>query len=255
MMPNKKSFLLFFLLWVGVFQGLYAQQTVVIDPKLAEHIFVNKEIICLEDPTNKLTFEQISTAYANKFVQNIDYYPKNYNRSSTYWYRVKVKFTTDLEHSSVIEFFDQITDHITAYMPDGKGGYIESKTGADLNFTDRLYQHKNFEFLINNTNKGEHEFYFKVHSKDRVNVIIVYRTVDRFIAYALSEYITFGFFYGMIVIFSFHNLLMYIAVRRRQYLFYILYVLSVGMYEMSSDGIAFQYLWPNHPVLMSMPMG
>jgi hypothetical protein len=255
MMPNKKSFLLFFLLWVGVFQGLYAQQTVVIDPKLAEHIFVNKEIICLEDPTNKLTFEQISTAYANKFVQNIDYYPKNYNRSSTYWYRVKVKFTTDLEHSSVIEFFDQITDHITAYMPDGKGGYIESKTGADLNFTDRLYQHKNFEFLINNTNKGEHEFYFKVHSKDRVNVIIVYRTVDRFIAYALSEYITFGFFYGMIVIFSFHNLLMYIAVRRRQYLFYILYVLSVGMYEMSSDGIAFQYLWPNHPVFNEYAYG
>lgn len=51
----------------------------------------------------------------------------------------------------------------------------------------------------------------------------------------------------MILIFCFHNLLMFIAVKRLQYLFYVLYILSVGFYEMSVDGIAFQYLWPKSP--------
>ncbi|MEJ5995138.1 7TM diverse intracellular signaling domain-containing protein [Pedobacter sp. Du54] len=246
-----KSYLKIFLLITFSFfyENTSAQRPVVIADSVKEHIFKNDEIVCFEDSTNELTFETVrSEAFQNKFIPNIDFYPKNYNRSSAYWYRVKVVYNQNLKSGALIEFFDQITDHIEAYLPDGKGGYIKSAAGADLNFVNRLYQHKNFEFTINDTKVGEQYYYFRVKSKDLVNVIIVYRSIDRFIGYALSEYLTFGFFYGMIVIFSFHNLLMYIAVKRRQYLFYILYILSVGFYEMSTDGIAFQYLWPNHPV-------
>jgi hypothetical protein len=239
---------IFFLVLLHTAQ-LHAQQTVELNDASKEHFFVNKEIVCLEDPSGKLTINEVrSAAYSNKFIANKNYYPKNYNRSSAYWYRVKVTFTKDLGHSAIFEFFDQITDHIESYLPDESGNYVKSVAGADLTFTQRSFHHKNFEFLINDTKKGEYYYYFRVQSKDQVNVIIVFRTVERFIGYALSEYIVFGFFYGMIVIFSFHNLLMFLAVRRRQYLFYILYILSVGLYEMSTDGIAFQYLWPNHPV-------
>ncbi|WP_199119462.1 7TM diverse intracellular signaling domain-containing protein [Pedobacter sp. ASV28] len=226
-----------------------AQKTVVLNKTTAEYIFKSGEILCLEDSTNNLPFELVSSkAYQHKFKPNIDYYPKNYNRSSSYWYRVKVRLDEDLEKSSLIEFFDQITDHIEAYMPNENGIYVKDKTGADLVFKERLYRHKNFEFLIKNIKKGEYYYYFRVKSKDRVNVIIVFRTVERFIQYGLTEYLTYGLFYGMIFIFSFHNLLMYLAVRRRQYLYYILYILSVGVYEMSIDGIAYQYLWPQQPV-------
>ena len=248
-MLNKliRAFLLF--VFTLTTATLFAQKTVVFDGQLPEHIFKSDELVGLEDPSNKLSFEEISSpAYQNKFVPNLNYYPKNHVRSSAYWYRVKIKFTKDLNQSSIIEFFDQITDHIEAYLPDGKGKYVKSMAGADLSFTDRMFQHKNFEFLVNDTKKGEQIYYFRVKSKDQVNVIIVFRTVERFIQYGLTEYFTYGFFYGMIVIFSFHNLLMFIAVKRRQYLYYILYILSVGLYEMSTDGIAFQYLWPNHPI-------
>jgi hypothetical protein len=50
----------------------------------------------------------------------------------------------------------------------------------------------------------------------------------------------------MILVFSFYNLLMYAAVRESHYLFYILYLIGIGLYEMSADGIGFQYLWPNN---------
>lgn len=248
MLKKILSSIPFFLLIISTSQ-LQAQNLVQLNDTTKEHIFVNKQIVCFEDTSSKLSIDEIkSSAYHNKFIANKDYYPKNYNRSSAYWYRVKVKFTKDLGHSAIIEFFDQITDHIEAYLPDEKGNYVKSLAGADLVFPERSYHHKNFEFLINSEKAGEYYYYFRVKSKDQVNVIIVFRTVERFIGYALSEYIMFGFFYGMIVIFSFHNLLMYLAVKRRQYLFYILYVLSVGLYEMATDGIAFQYLWPNHPV-------
>lgn len=238
----------FFLTITSVHQ-LFAQKPIVFDGSVPEHIFKSDEVFWLEDTKGTLTFNEVKSAsHQEKFTKNINYYPKNYNRPSAYWYRVKIKFTKDIQQSTIFEFYDQITDHIEAYIPDGKGNYVKSTAGADLNFTNRLYRHKNFEFLVNDTKKGEHTYYFRVQSKDQVNVIIVFRTIERFIQYGLTEYLTFGFFYGMIVIFSFHNLLMFIAVKRRQYLYYILYILSVGLYEMSTDGIAFQYLWPNHPV-------
>ncbi|WP_461790536.1 7TM diverse intracellular signaling domain-containing protein [Pedobacter sp.] len=237
------------LVCVLCFFSAHSQTTVVLNKNSYEHIFKSKEVVALEDSTGKLSFDVISSkAYQNKFIPNIDYYPKNYNRNATYWYRIKVKFEDDVDKSSIIEFFDQVTDYIDAYFPDTNGNYVHAKSGADLPFKERLFQHKNFEFLIKNTQKGEYYYYFKVKSKDKVNVIIVFRTVERFIQYGLTEYLTYGLFYGMIFIFSFHNLLMYLAVRRRQYLYYILYILSVGLYEVSIDGIAYQYLWPQHPV-------
>lgn len=238
-----------FLFFSILFVSADAQKAVVFSKNSYEHIFVRDEIVALEDPESKLTFDEVSSqAYHHKFQTNVDYYPKNYNRNSSYWYRIKLSFAEDLDKSSIIEFFDQVTDHIDAYFPAENGSYVHAKTGADLAFNERLFKHKNFEFLVKNLKKGEYYYYFKVKSKDRVNVIIVFRTVERFIQYGLTEYLTYGLFYGMIFIFSFHNLLMYLAVRRKQYLYYILYIISVGLYEVSIDGIAYQYLWPQHPV-------
>ncbi|MGY0035214.1 7TM-DISM domain-containing protein [Pedobacter sp. NJ-S-72] len=40
-----------------------------------------------------------------------------------------------------------------------------------------------------------------------------------------------------------------------QYLYYVLYNLSIGLYEMSIDGIAFQYLWPDWPLWNAYGIG
>jgi two-component system, sensor histidine kinase LadS len=49
--------------------------------------------------------------------------------------------------------------------------------------------------------------------------------------------------------------LMFFAIREKEYLVYILYILSVGLYISCSDGIAFQYLWPDHPEWNNMAYG
>jgi len=67
-------------------------------------------------------------------------------------------------------------------------------------------------------------------------------------AAALEEYFFFGIFYGMILVFGLYNLMMFIAMRQRQYLYYVAYNLSIGLYEMCADGIAYQYVWPGSPM-------
>lgn len=213
-----------------------------------EHIFTYSEIEYLEDPSGKLTIGEIAgTAYNDKFKPGKLRYPQNTRVSSAYWYRVKVRFNDDSDQRFVFEFFNHTIENLVVFLPDANGNYISHHCGAIYDFAKRAFRHKNFQFEIPDPGKGEYTYYFRLRSSPSANVIIVLRTFQRFVGYALTEYLCFGLFYGMILMFTFYNLLMYTVMRQRQYIYYILYLLSVALYEMSTDGIAFQYLWPHLP--------
>ncbi len=229
--------------------SLKAQRTVSIDHATTEYIFNRDEISWLEDPSGQMSFEEISQKDAEgAFLPNTHWYPSNFNHRSAYWYKLQVNISDSLsKNQALIEFFDQTTDDITVYFPNAAGEYVRAHSGAGENFEDRLYKHKNFEFLVPALPKGSYVCYFRVQSINQVNVIIVYRTLAHFINYALVEYITYGLFYGIILVFCLYNLMMGLATGLKQYFYYILYIMSVGIYEMSTDGIAFQFIWPDAP--------
>jgi hypothetical protein len=229
--------------------GIAGAQTVVpIDNKVEQHVFIKNEVEFLKDETNALSIEEVQLAdRQHRFQKNTAYFPGNKPHIS-YWYKINFHISEPLEaHNAVIEFFDQTISDITAYLPTASGAYLPSRSGAAMDFKNRLFQHKNFEFQLQPLSPGNYTCYFRVRAQDGVNIIIVYRKLNFFIHYALTEYFTYGLFYGIILIFSFHNLLMFLAIKRKQYLYYVMYILSVGVYEMSIDGIAFQYIWPNAP--------
>lgn len=230
-------------------QPLHAQQVVEINDKVPHHIFAYAEIEYLEDKTNALTFDDILKPEINtKFEINKSYTPKNYHTGSSYWYKFKIKHSRPTKNSWILEFFDQSIYELSLYVPDGNNKYEVQHFGTKYTFDKREYGHKNFTYDLNNQLEGEFTYYVKLKSSQSVGAIIVLREVHWFIKYALNEYLIFGLFYGMIIVFSLYNLLMFIAVRQKQYLYYVLYNISIGLYQMSSDGIAFQYLWPDSPL-------
>jgi signal transduction histidine kinase/CheY-like chemotaxis protein len=44
-----------------------------------------------------------------------------------------------------------------------------------------------------------------------------------------------------------YNLFIYLSVRDTSYLYYILYIASFGLYQLSVNGVAVEYFWPNNP--------
>lgn len=224
--------------------GIYAQKTVSVNDSVNQHIFNFGEIEWFKDAQNKLSFEKVSSKdFDQHFIKSIKSTPQTTDLKATYWFRIKIKHNSKASKRYLLEFFDQTIDHVTAYLPQKDGHYKIKEFGDQFNFDQRELHHKNFELYINNDNDETQLYYFKFKSSQISDAIIVLRSVDWFISYALDEYFYFGIFYGMIMVFSFYNLIMFIAMRQRQYLYYVLYNLSVGFFEMSTDGIAYQYLW------------
>ncbi|MCW5911949.1 MAG: transposase [Cyclobacteriaceae bacterium] len=223
----------------------YAQKPVVISDTVKQHIFAFSEIEFFEDPAGRLTIHDVTSAPANsRFKPSVSFNPENVNRKSAYWHRIKINHHPT-EKEWVIEFFDQTIDRIDFFVPEQNGTYRHVTYGDLFSFPARPLEHKNFVIPIDNDAPGEKIYYFRIESQQQAEAIVVLRSSNYLFEYAIDEYFLFGIFYGMILVFSFYNLLMYAAVRESHYLFYILYLVSIGLYEMSADGIGFQYLWPD----------
>jgi hypothetical protein len=226
----------------------FAQAPVIISDTAKQQIFRYGEVFYLKDIRGNLTIDQIkSTAFAAKFKVNKEATPVTHDPNAAWWYRIAIRHNPSSKNNWILEFFDQTIDSITVYAPDKQNNYSATLLGSSRPFSARLYHHKNFSLNIHNDAAGSRLYYIRVKSHQPVNVIMVLRSVNWFISYALDEYFFFGIFYGMILVFGLYNLMMFIAMRQRQYLFYIAYNLSIGLYEMCADGIAYQYIWPGSP--------
>ncbi|MEJ8804410.1 sensor histidine kinase [Pontibacter sp. H249] len=56
-----------------------------------------------------------------------------------------------------------------------------------------------------------------------------------------------GLFMGIILVMTLYNLVLFISVRDRSYLYYVLALLGTGLYFMFYHGFALELLWPNAP--------
>jgi two-component system, sensor histidine kinase LadS len=225
----------------------YAQNSVAISDDVDQHIFTYTELSYLEDSENKFEIDQVATRLQASFVPNKLFSPHNFNPESAYWIRLVLKGNPSSEKKWILEFFDQTIDHIEAYLPSPDHSFHKVIMGDARPFGERKFRHKNFEIELSNDSDLAQAYYFRVKADHSVNIIITLRSVNHFIYYALNEYLIFGVFYGMILVVAIYNLLMYFVIRERQYIVYILYALSVGFYTLCTDGIGFQYLWPDHP--------
>jgi two-component system, sensor histidine kinase LadS len=229
---------------------IYGQETIIVADATDQYIFTFDDLVYLNDPEGKFTLDEIRQKHhQGEFTVNNLYSPHNPNTKHSYWIGIRIKGDTSSKKKWMLEIFDQTTDHIEAYVPQTDGTYKKIAMGDELPFAQRRFMHKNFEIELDNDIDTPQDFYFRIKSKNSVNFIVVLRSYDRFIYYALNEYFIYGLFYGMILVVAIYNLLMFFAIRERSYIVYILYVMSVGIFTMCADGVAFQYLWPNYPYL------
>jgi hypothetical protein len=238
------------------YHDLLAQSIVPINDSIPHHIFQYGELEYLVDPANKLTLADVrKPAVDAQFKPSKTYTPKYYNTTSGYWFKFKIKHSKSSKVHWMLEFFDQTINDIHLFIPDSNHNYKQYFFGNKYAFAEREYKHKNFTVDLPNNSDTVETYYVHLTSAQGINVIIVLRDIHRFIEYALYEYLIFGLFYGMIIIFSLYNLMMYFAIQQKRYLYYVLYNISIGFYEMCIDGIAFQYLWPNEPSLNRYAFG
>jgi len=227
---------------------LYSQSITEVNDSIDERIFMPPELSYYIDSTNTLSFDRLSSnEFSNKFIPHSSYQNKDFKTNASYWIKFPIRHKAETKKVWLLEFYDQSIDQIDAYIPQEDGSYRALSMGDSRPFLQRPFRHKNFEVPLTMKSNAVMVYYFRVQSHEFADLRIPFRSVNRFVFYSLNEYFLYGTFYGMILIISLYNFLVYLAIREIKNIYYIFYIVSVALYAMSLDGIGFQYIWPNHP--------
>lgn len=241
-------------MFIVIFWILLYSTPVIIAPGTSEIELKIRDMEFYEDNGRILVFSDVSApAFQSRFNKDLNFTPADYNTSSAYWMKLKIHLP-EIGDGYLIEFFDQSIDSLDVYLKHESEQEFRVYHLGDLRqFSDKVFRHKNFQVPL--SKEGNYSLYYRVYSHEYADIRLAIRSYDFFVGYAIIEYFLYGIFYGMILIISLYNLLIYSAIREVKYLYYTFYILSVGVFAMSVDGIAYQYLWPNSPYWNQMAHG
>lgn len=195
-----------------------------------------------EDETATFTFHEV-LRNSQWFEKNEDFIPADYRAKSAYW--IRLSFCVEDDAKYLVEFYDQTIDNLDVYLQKENTQFEAYHFGDHLDFTTKDVKHKNFVITLDGS--GEYRLFARIKSQNYADIRLSVKTVNHFIKYSTSEYFLYGIFYGMILIISLYNTTTYGAIGEIKYLYYAFYILSVGLFAMCMDGIAFQFIWPEHP--------
>jgi signal transduction histidine kinase len=208
-----------------------------------ESTIIGKYIWILKDKSRKLTIKEIlASSQFNKSKSDV---PNLGVSSSNFWLLFSIKNQSS-NSNLLLELAQPTIDQIELYNLSKNGEITYYKTGEDQTFDKRKYKHPNYLFNLNIPKDSTETYIMKVIGSEQ---IILPFTLGQPKAIHESIYhknLLSGVFAGIIIIMFIYNLFIYFTTRDESYLYYVVYIILLGLTQMTINGYTHQYLWPNN---------
>lgn len=209
--------------------------------RAAGRISLNGAVSYLADPSGKLTLADVQRSDATWLPNNSDR-PLNFGYSGhTYWLRLVLTARQDAEWNLAVQY--PLLDHIELFQPH----HPMQLSGDAVPFTERAIPHREPQFRVPLRAGERTTLYLRVYTNNSCTIPLLLRTPE---ALAQDDYHTqglLGVLFGVMLALFLYNLLLYLSLRDRTYLFYVLYVGAISLFSLTMTGWGGQYLWPLAP--------
>jgi two-component system, sensor histidine kinase LadS len=214
------------------------------------------------DPERKLTIEQILSDTTLEFKQGTHNIENLNFTHSGFWFRFSVKNNLAKESVFLLETARPVTNKVLLYQVSGKNIVRHWSSGDNIPWKERAVPHRKclFNLVLPDDNKRDFIIYMESDG-EVITVPLVFRTPQMFMQTDYKQQLLFGLFYGVLFFVTIIYFFFFIALKEKSFLYYVLYVVSMAMLQLSLDGFAYQfffYSWPymaDHFVMISACFG
>lgn len=203
---------------------------------------IGSKVGIFSDATNSLSLSDVLTL--NKFNYKNENTPNLAISRSTHWVKVQIQNKSNIK-KLVLELEYPIIDEIVFYSKNKTGSYDSVLSGEIRKYSARQIDNQNYLFYLNFEKDEVREFYLKVRSGEQVQLPLLLGTQKEIFEELIVKDLVFGLYLGIILVMAIYNLFIYITVRDRSYLYYVSYIVFVGLTQVVLQGYGFKYLWPN----------
>jgi two-component system, sensor histidine kinase LadS len=220
--------------------------------KHTQRLPLGKVMAVLEDPSRDATIDEIvELDAAGHFVDSqAEVLNAGYSESA-FWLRVDLNYRGEPSAEGSrwwLELAYPPLDYLDMYLPDGQGGYrVAQRSGDALPFHERQIRHRNHLFELVMPPNQPQRIYLRLQSQGSIQVPLTLWAPVAYLEEQSGHIYVLAIIYGVLLVMLFYNLFIYLSVRDRSYLYYIFYIASFGLYQVSVNGLGVQYLWPNSP--------
>lgn len=197
----------------------------------------------IEDKQSSLTLDDVSNGSSASAFKKVQITGKDINlgfSTASFWFRIPLQRTVNAPQSWFFEIAFFYLDHIEFYAP-GKPPVI---TGSTYPFSSRPVFNRFYVFPLD-LNTAPQYFYFKVRTSSTLILPVTIWQPRAFSIASQKSYFILALYYGGLWVLVIYNLLLFISLRDKNYLFYSLYALNISMGSLVRAGLGNQFLWPD----------
>lgn len=213
---------------------------------------LGREVAVFEDVRGNTALADITSSALEASFRRHDKDVLNagYSRS-VFWLRLDLQYQPTQGRDSrefLLELAYPPLDRLELYVPDLWGGLQRvAQTGDALPFATRVIQQNNYVFPLQFQAGERKRIYLRLQSEGSIQAPLSLWSSQAYLEAQPGRIYVLGIIYGVLLVMLVYNLFIYISVRDTSYLYYILYIASFGLYQISVNGAGVQYFWPDNP--------
>ena len=166
-----------------------------------------------------------------------------------YWFRIPLLNLYSSNNPWFLRSEYPLLDTLDVYLFSQNHLLQEFHSGDKLPFTQRPLDQPSFVFPLNIINNKPHLLYIHTQTTSSLQLSLSLQTESSFWQTVAIENASNAAFYAVLVSMILYNAVIFLIVRERSYLYYVLYLSSFTLFMASIHGWAYQLIWPNNPTI------
>ena len=163
---------------------------------------------------------------------------------SVYWVRVKISNTKHID-DLLLKIHNGILKSVILYEPVASG-YKVQYAGDSIPFSSKFFKTQFPVFRIDLPADSTKTVFLRIASNN-VMELPMSAGYEMHIQDAISkDQLFFGIYFGIVCVMFFYNIFIYFTVRDKNYLYYVMYIATVGLVQACLKGYAAKFLWPEN---------
>jgi len=209
---------------------------------------LNATLEYLEDPSGQLRYDDVAAA-GQQWQRNGD---TTFNRgfsSSVWWLRLRLHNPSSLDTYRMLELGYALLDYVDFHVVTG-GNLLEIfPTGDRRPFDTRPVDYHTFVLPLRWGPRETLDVYIRLQSSSALQAPVTLWQPEAFYSHAADTTMAHGLYYGAMSIMVVYNLLVFLVLRVRSYLYYVGFITSGLLFFMAFSGQGYRNLWTDQVAL------
>lgn len=196
------------------------------------------------------SIQELAAVWNSEIEANVNLSVPNLQVSNKHHYLAFAIKNESLEPSLMLNLAYPSIDLVELWdFSDASEPQLIVKTGQEQAFSSRSNFYRDFVFELDLPPNHVKAYVLHIKSAEQLLVPLKIQASTTTVSETISQDILFGMYSGVILVMFLYNLFVYFSTGDRSYLYYVCYILSIGMTQAVLQGYAFRFIWPDLPRL------